>query len=261
MTDAAVYLEKDGPLAALVINRPDKRNALTQAMWEAIPRLVDQVAGDPEVKVLLLTSSTPGMFSAGADISEFEAISQDPQRREANRIAVREAQRALARLDKPTIAVIDGACVGGGCGLALACDLRFASAEARLGITPVKLGLIYSLQDSKQLVDLVGPSQAKSILFTGRLVDAEEALRIGLIDGIHPADRLNGETRAFALSIAANSQWGVRGIKKIIRMILDGVTDDTPETEDMFRQSFGGEDYREGVAAFLERRKPDFPFR
>lgn len=261
MSEAAIYLEKDGPLAAIVINRPDKRNALTQVMWEEIPRLVNRAAADPEVKVVLLRSSTPGLFSAGADIGEFEAIANDPERREANRIAVREAQRALARTDKPTIAMIDGACVGGGCGLALACDLRFAGEGARLGITPAKLGIIYSLQDSKQLVDLVGPSQARSILFTGRLVDASEALRIGLIDGIYPADRLDQETRAFALSIAANSQWAVRGIKNIIRMILDGATDDTAETEDMFRQSFGGEDYREGVAAFLERRKPDFPYR
>ena len=126
---------------------------------------------------------------------------------------------------------------------------------------PTVLDGVHLTLEPGQLVDLVGPSQAKSILFTGRLVDAEEALRIGLIDGVYPAERLNEDSRAFALSIAANSQWGVRGIKKIIRMILDGAADDTPETEDMFRRSFGGEDYREGVSAFLERRKPDFPFR
>lgn len=261
MSSDALYLDRRDDVASLVINRPDKRNALTQEMWERIPPLVAEVEADESIKILLLRSSTAGMFSAGADIAEFEEISADPERSEANRIAVREAQRALARLTKPTIAVIDGACVGGGCGLALACDLRFASPTARFGITPVKLGLVYSLQDTKQLVDLVGPAEAKSLLFTGRLIDAAEALRIGLINGIHPVKELDHAVTAFAESIAGNSQWGVRGIKRIIRMILDGATDDTPETEAMFRDSFGGPDYSEGVAAFLERRKPAFPFR
>jgi enoyl-CoA hydratase/carnithine racemase len=261
MTDAPVYLRPQGEIAELILNRPDKKNALTQAMWEAIPSLVAQAAADADVKVLVLRSSTPGVFSAGADIAEFEAIAKDPARREANRLAVREAQRSLALLEKPTIAMIDGACVGGGCGLALACDLRLASPPSRLGITPVKLGLIYSVQDTKQLMDLVGPAHAKSILFTGRLVSAEEALGMGLVNAVHPAETLEQETRSLAETIAANSQWGVRGIKRIMRMILTGVTDDTPETEEMFRQSFGGVDYLEGVDAFLNRRKANFPYR
>lgn len=261
MTDAPVYLRQQDGIAELMLNRPDRKNALTQAMWEAIPDLVAQAASNADMKVLVLRSSTPGVFSAGADIAEFEAISKDPARREANRLAVREAQRSLALLEKPTIAMIDGACVGGGCGLAVACDLRLASSQSRLGITPVKLGLIYSVQDAKQLMELVGPAHAKSILFTGRLVSAEEALGMGLVNALYPADELEHETHGLAQTIAANSQWGVRGIKRVMRMILNGVTDDTPETEEMFRQSFGGADYREGVDAFLNRRKADFPYR
>ncbi len=260
MTTQQLYLERDGAIATIVLNRPEKKNALTQAMWEAIPKLVADAAVDPAVKVIMVKSAATGVFSAGADISEFEEISKDPARREANRVAVREAQRQLARVEKPTIAVIDGPCVGGGCGLALACDLRLATPTARFGITPVRLGLIYSVQDSKQLVDVVGPSHAKSILFTGRLVDAEEALRIGLVNALYPVDRLDQDARDFAETIAQNSQWGVRGIKKIIRMILDGAVDDTPETEEMFRRSFGGDDYKEGVEAFLTRRKANFPY-
>ncbi|RMF08787.1 MAG: enoyl-CoA hydratase/isomerase family protein [Alphaproteobacteria bacterium] len=261
MSDQPLYLEKEGDLAWLVLNRVEKKNALTQAMWEAIPDLVAEAAADPEIKVVIVHSACPTVFSAGADIKEFEAISKDPERREANRVAVREAQRQLARLDKPTIAMIEGACVGGGCGLALACDIRFATPQARFGITPVKLGLIYSVQDSKQLVDLVGPAHAKSILFTGRLVGADEALRIGLVNELYEAGEIREHTAAFARMIADNSQWGVRGIKRIIRMILDGVVDDTPETEELFRQSFAGVDHQEGVAAFLARRKPSFPYR
>lgn len=261
MSEQPLYLERDGDICWLVLNRADQKNALTQAMWEAIPPLLAEVEADPEIKVLILASASDRVFSAGADIKEFEAISKDPARREANRVAVREAQRQLARMTKPTIAIIEGACVGGGCGLALAADLRFATPDARLGITPVKLGLIYSVQDSKQLVDLVGPAHAKSILFTGRLVETEEALRIGLVNDVIGRDEIRAHTIGFARDIAANSQWGVRGIKGIIRMILDGATDDTDETREMFLKSFEGADHREGVAAFLERRKPAFPFK
>lgn len=261
MTGEPLYLEKDGPIAWLTLNRADKKNALTQAMWEAVPGLVAEADDDPEIKVVVLCSASPGVFSAGADIKEFEIISKDAGRREANRVAVREAQRRLARTEKPTIAMIEGACVGGGCGLALACDIRFATLGSRFGITPAKLGLIYSVHDTKQLVDLVGPAHAKSILFTGRLVAADEALRIGLVNDLYEDSEIRDRTDAFARQIADNSQWGVRGIKRIVRMILDGAVDDTPETEELFRQSFAGSDHQEGVAAFLARRKPDFPFR
>jgi enoyl-CoA hydratase len=260
VTDKPLYLETAGPIGWIVLNRPDKRNAITQAMWEEIPRLVDAAELNQNIKVIILRSSSPAAFSAGADISEFGEINTDPLRRDANREAIRAAQRALARAFKPTIAMVQGVCVGGGCGLALACDMRFADDAARFGITPAKLGLVYSVQDSKQLVDLVGPAQAKSILFTGRLVSASEALRIGMINEIIAADMLEAELVKFAEGIAANSQTSVRGIKQIIRLILDGQADDTPETQKMFLESFGGEDYLEGVDAFMAKRKPNFPF-
>lgn len=260
MTSEALYLKKQGPIGWLVLNRPEKRNAFTQGMWEKIPSLVAEADADPAIRIIILRSSTPQAFSAGADISEFAAINSDPGRSNANREALRLAQRSLSRASKPSIAMVQGVCVGGGCGLALACDMRFAEPSARFGITPVKLGLVYSLQDTKQLVDLVGPAQAKSILFTGRLVTAAEALRIGMINEVFEADLLEAEVIKFAESIAANSQFGVRGIKKIVQLILDGEVDDTPETRRMFLESFGGDDYLEGVDAFLNKRKPNFPF-
>lgn len=261
MSSAPIYIERKDDIGSIILNRTEKKNALTQAMWEAIPTLVAELDADKNVKVIVLKSADLTVFSAGADITEFEQIAKDAALREKSRIAIREAQRSLARMSKPTLAMISGPCVGGGCGLALACDIRIAADTARMGITPSKLGIVYSLQDSKQLTDVVGPSHAKSILYTGRLVGAAEALRIGLVNDVHPLAELDEATTAFALSIAENSQWSVRGIKHVIRQILDGETDDTPETEAMFSGSFEGIDHKEGVTAFLARRKPVFPFR
>ncbi|MEO7465510.1 MAG: enoyl-CoA hydratase/isomerase family protein, partial [Sphingobium limneticum] len=179
-------LEQDGPVARLLIDRPDRRNAMTQTMWEQLPRLVGQAMADDAVRVLILASATPGLFCAGADINEFAACSGQEDWRVANQAAIRASQYALAHAQKPVIAAIDGDCVGGGCGLAIACDLRIASPTARLGITPAKLGIVYSLFDTKLLVDLVGPARAKRILFTGALHSADDALAIGLIEQIAP---------------------------------------------------------------------------
>lgn len=256
--DSPIYVSVEGGIGHLVLNRPDKRNAMNEAMWSAMPAAVALLDADPAVRVIIVRSSSEKAFSAGADIAELEAIAGDPSRQESNRQAIRAAQRALARADKPTIAEIRGACMGGGCGIAIHCDMRFAANTARFGITPARLGLIYPLNDTKQLMDLVGPAKAKSMLFTGRVVGAEEALQIGLVDELHEADDLSAKTAAFADQIAAASQFSVRGIKATIRRILDGQYDDDAETAAMFRAAHEGVDAAEGVRAFLEKRSPVF---
>ncbi|SEQ87666.1 enoyl-CoA hydratase/isomerase family protein [Sphingobium sp. YR768] len=249
-------LEKDGPVARLLVDRPDRRNAMTQAMWTQLPVLVGEAMADDAIRVLILASATPGLFCAGADINEFAACSADADWRVANQAAIRSSQYALAYAQKPVIATIDGDCVGGGCGLAIACDLRIASPTARLGITPAKLGIVYSLFDTKLLVDLVGPARAKRILFTGALHDADDALAIGLIDQI-ATDPL-AAADSLARTIAANAQHSVRSSKAIIRRILDGQADDDAATLALFRDAFTLPDFAEGVAAFREKRRPDF---
>jgi enoyl-CoA hydratase/carnithine racemase len=256
MPDAPLFLSLEESVASLWINRPDKRNALDQAMWEAIPPLVEQVLERPDMRVLLLRSAADGVFSAGADIGEFAARSGDPAWRRANQAAIRAAQLALARASIPSIAVIDGDCVGGGCGLALACDFRIASPRSRFGITPAKLGLVYPLHDTRLLIDAVGPVEAKRMLFTADLLGADDALAIGLVTDLSDppmaaADALVGRM----LAVSGDSQ---RWVKATIRRILDGATDDDVESMALFDQAFTGPDFREGVAAFLERRKPDF---
>ncbi|BBD97441.1 enoyl-CoA hydratase [Sphingobium amiense] len=251
-----VRLERDGAVARLLIDRPQRRNAMNQAMWQQLPLLVEEAMADDGVRVLILASATPGLFCAGADIDEFAACSGDEEWRIANQAAIRASQYALAHAEKPVIAAIDGDCVGGGCGLAIACDLRIAAPAARLGITPAKLGIVYSLFDTKLLVDLVGPARAKRILFTGTLHDADQALAIGLVDEIAPDPLAAADT--LARTIAANAQHSVRASKAIVRRILDGQADDDATTLALFRDAFTLPDFAEGVAAFREKRRPDF---
>lgn len=255
MTDE-LRLEFSGPVARLIIDRADRKNAFNQAMWEAFPDLLSRAMDDPEVRLLILQSAVPGIFSAGADIPEFAGGARDPAWRGRNQAAIRGAQHMLARAAKPTLALIEGTCVGGGCGLAIACDLRIASPRARFGITPARLGLVYSLHDTKLLVDLVGPSQAKRILFTGQLIEAAEAARIGLVDILAEDTAAAAETLAAAIAEASPDSVGAS--KRMIRRILDGQAEDDDETLRQFDAAFEGDDFDEGVTAFLEKRKARF---
>ena len=245
-------LEMQGAIAHLLIDRAVKRNAFDLAMWTAIPQFLAEVAADPEVRLLVLRAAEPGAFCAGADIGELLANKDDADWRAANQRAINTAQFELTRFTLPTIAFVDGDCVGGGCGLALACDLRVASPRARFGITPAKLGLVYSLQDVKLLIDLVGPGQARRMLYTGSLIDAAEALRIGLVEVV-------GEDIAqFADPILAASPHSTRAIKGFVRRVLDGQAHDDADTLAVFAAAFTGQDFLEGTSAFVEKRKPEF---
>lgn len=248
----SVDLAIDGTVARLMISRPDKRNAFSQAMWDQFPGLLETAVNDANVRVIILQSATPGMFCAGADIAELLAHKDDAGWRAANQAAINRVQYDLARVPKPVVAFIDGPCVGGGCGLALACDIRVATPRARFGITPAKLGLVYPLHDTKLLVDLVGPGQAKRLLYTGEIVDAAEAVRIGLIERI--ADGVDDLVEI----IAANSPFSCRETKACVRRIVDGQTDDDAATLAIFADAFTRADFAEGTAAFMAKRKPEF---
>ncbi len=254
-----LQLRLEAPVARIVLNRPDKRHAITQDMWIAFPQALAAADAETACKVIVLQSSSPEAFCAGADIDEFATYAQDGAWRTANHKAIGTTQTMLARARKPTIAQIGGVCVGGGCGLALACDFRIADTTARFGITPSKLGLVYSLHDTKLLVDLVGPAAAKLILFTGRLISSGDALSMGLVDQVVAAEELTAAVLALAMDMAQNSQHSIRHSKQIIRNIQEGIHADTDATEKLFFDAFDEPDHAEGVAAFLARRKPQFP--
>ncbi|WBQ14123.1 enoyl-CoA hydratase-related protein [Hyphomonadaceae bacterium BL14] len=257
MSRDPVYLQREGCTAHLVLNRPEKRNALNGAMWAAIPGLLSEAATDDGVRVLVVRGAG-GAFAAGADISEFEQVYATPDSAAAYSRSIAEALDALAACPKPTLAMIDGACVGGGCGLALACDLRFAAQGSKFGITPGKLGLAYTLNDTRRLIDAVGVSAAKDILFTGRILEADEALAMGLIDRLVTKEALGGAVDGFVSSVAKTSAQSARVTKQIIARIQAGQASDDAATRQLFLEAFQSADFQEGYSAFLQKRAPKF---
>jgi enoyl-CoA hydratase/carnithine racemase len=257
MTEQPVYLRIDGAIAQLVLNRPEKRNALRGSMWTAIPELVAEAAGHEDVKVLILRG-TPGAFCAGADIAEFEEVFASREAARAYHGVVHAAYDAIASLPIPTIALVQGVCFGGGCALALCCDLRYADESASFCIPPARLGLAYSLAETKRLVDLVGPAKAKEMLMGARVIAVDEALRIGLVTRLFPASELEHETLGFARRLSGLSQFTITATKQVVAAIMNGAIEETARTRELFDAQFDSPDYVEGRRAFLEKREPDF---
>jgi enoyl-CoA hydratase/carnithine racemase len=245
--------------ATLILNRPEKRNALNVAMWAAIPALVEEAIADPEVK-LLFVRGAGGAFASGADISEMPAVYATSQAALENDAKIQAAMSAIENCAKPVIALIEGPCVGGGLGIALACDLRIGAIGSRYGVTPAKLGLVYGAADTRRLVQAVGLSMAKDILFTGRLLDADEAHGVGLIDHLVDPEGLNSAAADYAAKISSASQFSIRSQKAILALLRTGA-DEAPESRVLFGASFEGPDFQEGFAAFMGKRPANFPVR
>ncbi|MER5707198.1 enoyl-CoA hydratase/isomerase family protein [Streptomyces sp. NPDC002122] len=233
-------------VATVVIANPAKRNAMSAAMWRALPGVLDRLAADRSVRALVLTGEGD-TFCAGADISSLREPGDEQQS-----LAVR-AEEALAAFPKPTLAAVRGFCVGGGSQLAGACDLRFAEEGARFGITPSKLGIVYPSSSTRRLTALVGPSTAKYLLFSGELMDTERALRTGFVDEVHPAGELDKRVAEFGQVLVSRSLLTQAAAKEF----ADGRTDRDAHWAEQAR---GSGDTAEGVAAFLERRAPRFTY-
>jgi enoyl-CoA hydratase/carnithine racemase len=254
--ESSLSLSIDEPIAVLTIDRVAKYNALSEEVWERFPILVGDACAAPGTRVIIVRGAARN-FAAGADIDEFDRVFADRAAALRYLEAMIAATDAIAAAPVPVIAAIEGLCIGAGVAVALACDLRIADAAASFAVTPAKLGLLYSLTDTRRLVAAVGSSRAKDLLFTGARIDAAQALSIGLIDVIGGQQ----DVAAKAAAIAAQSPWTHAHTKSILRAIESGRTTETDETRSWFADASQTNDFKEGLAAFQDRRRPEFPTR
>ena len=253
-----IIARKEGRIGWLVFNNPDRRNAVSLAMWQAIPTVLAEFEADPAIRVIVLAGAGNKAFVAGADISEFEEVRSSTANIIHYNKQVSQANKAIEATKKPTIAMIRGVCVGGGVRIALNCDLRICADDARFAIPAAKLGLGYGHVGLKQLVDLVGPSYAKEIFFTARLFSAFEALSMGLINRILPTDDLESYVRDYCQTIAQNAPLTIQSVKQIVGQIIADAPLDTAYCDQLVQACFNSEDYNEGRRAFMEKRQPNF---
>ena len=256
--DDALRLAVEGPVATLTIDRPERRNAFNLAMWQAIPDVVATVEATPAVRVLVIRGAGDGPFSAGADIAEFATIRQPGDAARHYSAAVHAAERSLATLSKPTIALVQGWCVGGGCELALACDLRVADEAAMFGITPSKLGIVYNQSSTARVVEIVGAAWARYLLLTGDLIDAARALRIGMVHEVHPPAGAAAAAAALAGRLVERAPISLVGAKQLIARAVAGTAAEDAWAHRWYAAAAASREYVEGVAAFTAKRAPDF---
>jgi enoyl-CoA hydratase/carnithine racemase len=254
--DGSLLVAREGGVATVTLNRPDKHNAINLAMWQAFTPLLAALAEDEAVDVVVLRGPAGGPFSAGADISEFTTLRSTPESAEVYGEAVTSGERAIITCPKPTVAVVEGFAIGGGSQVALACDLRLCTPDSRFGITPSKLGIVYALQSTARLVDVVGPAWASWILMTGDLVDAATALRIGLVHEV--TGDLESRTAALTATLSSRAQVSLLGAKALIAKAAAGQREEDVEVHRHYHDSLHGPEYAEGVEAFLAKRAPDF---
>ena len=255
-----LLLEKDGPIGWIVFNQPEKRNAVSQEMWQQMPEHVGDLAADDAIRVVILRGAGEQAFVAGADISQFKDRRRNMADEEEYRRISAQGQEALARLGKPLLAMIHGYCVGGGVGIAITCDIRIAADDARFGIPAARLGLGYHYRGMEKLMTLIGPAYTKEIFFTARTdFGAQDALRMGLVNQVVPRAELLGYTREYAQRIARNAPLTLRSAKTTVEQLLRPPAErDLALLDKLLADCFNSQDYQEGVRAFSEKRHPQF---
>jgi len=253
----SVLTADHGAVRVITVNRPDKLNALNRATLEALHRAFDEAAADDAVRAVVLTGSGAKAFVAGADIAEMSGLSA-VQARDFSLVGQR-LMRRMERMPKPVVAMVNGFALGGGLELAMCCHLRIAADSAKLGLPEVTLGLLPGFGGSQRLLRLVGRGAALEMTLTGAPVDAARAMQLGLVNRVVPAAELEQETMALAAKLAANAPLAMRGILDAVHVGGECGIDDGLEYESaQFGLAFSTDDAREGMAAFLERRKPAF---
>jgi enoyl-CoA hydratase len=255
-----LLMEKDGPIGWITFNQPQKRNAVSQEMWQRMPEYVRDLAADPAIRVVILRGAGETAFVAGADISQFKDRRRNASDEEEYRRISAAGSESLATLGKPLLAMIHGFCIGGGVGIAITCDMRIAADDARFGIPAARLGLGYHYRGMEKLMGLIGPAYTKELFFTARTdFSAQDALRMGLVNQVVPKADLERFTRDYALVMARNAPLTLRSAKATVEQLLKPAADrDLAMLDRLITDCFNSQDYQEGVKAFSEKRRPQF---
>lgn len=251
-----IRFERRGAVAWVTFNRPEQRNAMTFAMYDRLARICDEVEQDPDIRVLVLTGAGDRAFVAGTDISQFQTFT-DPQHALEYESRVDSVIGRLESVQRPTIAAIQGYAVGGGASLALACDLRVCTPNARFGVPIARtLGNCLSTNNYARLVDLIGPARTKELIYTARMIEAEDARAMGLVNQIVEPEEILERTQELAEQIAANAPLTIQVTKESVRRVL--LHRRPPKAEELILTCYMSDDFKEGVNAFLEKRKPQW---
>ena len=251
--------DKEGAIGWITFNNPARHNAVSMEMWEALFDIVSDYGRDEAIRVIVLKGAGDKAFVSGADISEFDEKRSSAETTRTYNETSYKATLALTAVNKPTIAMVRGYCIGGGVSTALSCDLRIASEGAKFGVPAARLGLGYEYDGVRKLMDVVGPSFTKEIFFTARQFTAQEALAMGLVNRVLPDAQLEAFVRDYAATIAANAPLTVASIKTIVGEALkDEAVRDRALCDLVVDQCFASADYVEGRQAFMEKRKPQF---
>ncbi|MGI8640572.1 MAG: enoyl-CoA hydratase/isomerase family protein [Pyrinomonadaceae bacterium] len=251
-----ILVEKRGGVAVLTINRPDKLNALNSKVHAEGVSALNELRNDNEIRVVIITGAGEKSFIAGADISEFAGKTPITQR---NLFLEKTLFNSIDTFPKPVIAMINGFCLGGGCELALACDIRLASEKARLGQPEINLGIIPGGGGTQRLTRLIGEGKSMEMILTGDMIDAPTALKLGLVNHVFAAEELEEKAMEMANKIAEKSPIALQMVKEAVKLASRSNLDEGMRREvDLFAICFSTEDKQEGVSAFLEKRKPVF---
>lgn len=252
-----LIVEKNDGIGWIIFNNPARRNAFSLDMWQGLAEIVRDFAADDEIRVAVMRGAGDKAFASGADISQFDAQRADAEAADRYTMIAEAGSTALAEFEKPLIAMIRGYALGGGLAIAMTADIRLASDDSIFGIPAARLGIPYSLNGLKPLVDLVGPAHAKELLLTARRLTAEEAHRIGLVNGVAPAAKLEEEVRKICATIIDNAPLSVIACKASVNELVKDPDDrNLDRVNELSRQCYDSIDYVEGRHAFMEKRKP-----
>lgn len=255
--DTGLHVEHSGGITRLTLDRPEARNALTRQLCVALRESLSAAAGDASVRALVITGSG-GSFASGADIAELDRLRADPEQLLAAYRELRATQEQLHEFPMPTVAVVDGYCIGAGLSLALACDLAVASERSVFSAPPLRMGLLYSDSEICRLLHRIGPARTRDLLYTGRRVEAAEALQLGLIDRVWPAERLLERLHALMASMAGSAPMALRSFKRQTLRLERLSSERSPAGDSAAERALFEPEAIEAMRAFLERRQPDF---